>query len=175
MHLYLVGYRGTGKSTVGKLLAVRLRRALIDTDDVIESIAGMSIREIFATEGEQGFRDREQRVIADVANESLGMIVALGGGAVLREANQEALQHSGQVVWLQGSPSALFARMQADASSTERRPRLSQLSGYDEIVEILAQREPIYGQLADLTICTDQRTPDDIVAEIADWADSASN
>ncbi len=175
MHLYLVGYRGTGKSTVGKLLAMRLGRSLVDTDDAIESTAGMSIREIFAAEGEPGFRDREQRAIADVANDPSSLIVALGGGAILRAANQELIQQSGRVVWLQGSPSALYARIQADESSTERRPQLSQLSGYDEIVEVLAKREPIYSKLAELTICTDLRTPDDIVAEIADWVDSVSD
>lgn len=174
MHLYLVGYRGPGKSTIGRLLAARLGRPLVDTDDAIESTAGMSIREIFAAEGETGFRDREQRAIAEVANEPSSLVVALGGGAILRETNQALIQQSGRVVWLQGSPSALYARIQADESSTARRPRLSQLSGYDEIVEVLAKREPIYRKLAELTIYTDRRTPDDIVAEIADWVDSAS-
>ncbi len=169
MHLYLMGYRGSGKSTVGQLLAARLGLPIVDTDAVIESVAGQTIREIFAAEGEQGFRQREQAAVTEVAAMNSASVISLGGGAVLRPANQHTIQRTGQVVWLTGSPAALLARMQADSTTHQRRPSLSLSSDYDEIVEILAARTPIYRRLANLTVDTDDRTPEEIVADIADW------
>lgn len=173
MHIYLMGYRGSGKSTVGRLLAKQLRWPVIDTDDLIEASAGKTIREIFAAEGEAGFRDREERAVAEVAALNSSHVVALGGGAVLRAANQRALQSSGRLVWLQGSAELLSARINADASTAQRRPQLSQRTGYDEVVEILAVREPIYRQLAKLIVSTDHKAPDEVVSEIAEWLNSA--
>ncbi len=173
MHIYLMGYRGSGKSTVGRLLAQRLGWPVIDTDDVIEAAAGKTIREIFAADGEAGFRDREERAIADVAALESASVVALGGGAILRPSNQRSLQSSGRIVWLQGSAELLSARINADANTAERRPQLSQRTGYDEVVEILAVREPIYRRLAQLTVHTDHKAPDEVVLEIADWLESA--
>lgn len=169
MHIYLMGYRGSGKSTVGQRLAHRLGLPVVDTDAVIESTAGQSIREIFAAEGEDGFRAREQAVVEQVAATVTPCIIALGGGAVLRAANQQVIQRTGRVVWLTGSPDALLTRIQADTTTAQRRPSLSRSSDYDEIVEILAVRSPIYQRLANLTVDTDGRTPEEIVADIADW------
>jgi shikimate kinase len=168
-HIYLLGYRGSGKSTVGRLLALRLGYPVIDTDTMIETTSGLSIREIFAQEGEAGFRDREERVLADVAHLPTPSVVALGGGAILREANQLQILQSGRTIWLQGSPQELFARIQADMDTAERRPNLSARGGYDEVVEVLAAREPLYRRLAEKTVATDGRSPDGIVAEIVDW------
>ena len=169
IHIYLMGYRGSGKSSVGRLLAQRLGLPVVDTDTLIESAAGQSIREIFSSEGEAGFRQREAAVVARVAAVTAPTVIALGGGAILRPDNQQIIGNSGRVVWLQGSPTSLLARITADQTTVERRPRLSPHSDYDEIVEILAAREPIYRQLANLTVDTDRRTPDELVAEIADW------
>ena len=93
---------------------------------------------------------------------------------MLLPANQQILRSTGSVVWLQGSPAALLERIQADQTTAERRPRLSQHGDYDEVVEVLAAREPIYRQLADLIVDTDQRSPDELVEEIADWLKSRS-
>ncbi len=172
MHIYLMGYRGSGKTTVGRLLAARLQLPFVDTDQVIESAAGKTIREIFAEEGEPGFRNREQHALASVAAETANSVVSLGGGAILREANQSIIQSSGRVVWLHGSPEALFARIESDLATAQRRPQLTNLSGCDEVVDILAKREPIYRKLAEKTVLTDLRSPDDLVAEIADWVNS---
>ena len=173
MHVYLMGYRGSGKSTVGRLLGERLGWPVIDTDLRIEAAAGRSIRDIFAAEGEPGFRQREQQVIADVATGGGPCVVALGGGAVLRPDNRQAILGSGRVVWLRGSAEHLFARIEADASTAQRRPQLSQRSGYDEVVEMLARREPIYAQLAQFTVATDNKAPDEVVLEIVDWLESS--
>lgn len=174
MHIYLMGYRGSGKSTVGKRLAKRLGLPVVDTDTLIEAQASQSIREIFASEGEAGFRQREALAVAQVAAGDAPAVVALGGGAMLLPANQQILRSTGSVVWLQGSPAALLERIQADQTTAERRPRLSQHGDYDEVVEVLAAREPIYRQLADLIVDTDQRSPDELVEEIADWLKSRS-
>ncbi|MCA9182107.1 MAG: shikimate kinase [Planctomycetales bacterium] len=169
MHIYLMGYRGSGKSSVGRRLAERLGLPIVDTDSLIESEAGQSIRQIFSIEGEAGFRQREASVVARAAANTTPSVIALGGGAILRPENQRMIASSGRVVWLHGSPASLLARIQADQTTAERRPRLSPHSDYDEIVEILAAREPIYRRLANWTVDTDRRTPDELVVEIVDW------
>src|SRR5436190_19410550 len=99
MNLFLIGYRGSGKTTVAAALAQRLGWPWIDADVELERRAGRSIKEIFATEGEAGFRDRESATLANLAQRD-GWIVALGGGAVLREQNRQAIAGRGKVVWL---------------------------------------------------------------------------
>ncbi|QDV22444.1 shikimate kinase [Aureliella helgolandensis] len=174
MHIYLIGYRGCGKSTVGRGLAAELGREVVDTDDLIEQAAGRSIAEIFASEGEAGFRDRESQAIASVASSSATSpaVVALGGGAVLRQSNREVLSRTGQCIWLQGDPQLLYARIVGDAHSGDRRPDLTDQGGYAEVVEILAIREPIYRQLAQRIVNTDGKTPDEVKAEILLWVNS---
>ena len=167
-----MGYRGSGKTTVGKQLAARLGCPMIDTDEAIEAEAGITIREIFDAEGESGFRDREERAVAQVAALPDFCVVALGGGAVLREANQRAIRASGHTVWLQGSPQFLYQRISADQTTAARRPNLSHRGGYDEVVEMLTAREPVYRLMAQKTVTTDHRTPDELVAEIAAWVNS---
>lgn len=168
-HLYLIGYRGSGKSTVGRALAHKLSLQFVDTDLVVESNSKRSIREIFEHEGESGFRDREQEAIAWAASQESCCVIALGGGAILREANQTQILSTGFPIWLQGSAEHLYTRISHDATTGQRRPNLSSRGGYDEVVEILAIREPIYRQLAKKTVITDGRNPDELVAEIAAW------
>lgn len=175
MHIYLIGYRGSGKSTVGRLLAMRLGRAFVDTDDEIEAASNMSIREIFERDGEPGFRDREQRAIELVTARTTPTIVALGGGAVLREANQQLISSSGYCVWMKGSAEHLYQRISGDNSTSQRRPNLSSHGGFDEVVEILAKREPVYDRLSRKTVVTDGKTPDEIVAEIEAWVNSLAS
>lgn len=174
MHLYLMGYRGSGKSTVGRQLAQHLGWPIIDTDEFIEQTAGCSIRQIFEVEGEVGFRDREQAAVTEVAHRTPACVVSLGGGAILRPANQAIITSTGKRVWLQASPELLYGRISGDHTTAERRPQLTQHAGYAEVVEILAAREPIYRRLAQLIVDTEQRTPDEVVLEIADWLKSSS-
>lgn len=169
MHLYLIGYRGSGKSTVGRLLAQMLDRPLIDTDDWIESGQEKTIREIFAEQGEPGFRDLEQTAVAQVASFSEPSVISLGGGAVLREANQQVIRETGYRVLLDASAELLYERICADSSSGERRPNLTGNGGFDEVAEVLAKRRPVYNDLANLTINTDGKQPDEVAREIADW------
>lgn len=166
--ILLIGYRGCGKTTVGRLLAQRLGWESIDSDDAVEAQAGKAIAAIFADEGEPAFRDLEERVVADLAGRERA-VVSLGGGAVLREATRERLAAAGPVVWLTAPAEVLAQRIAADASSGDRRPSLTGLSGLEEVERVLAEREPIYQECATVAVEADGRTPKAIAEEIAAW------
>jgi shikimate kinase len=160
----LVGYRGTGKSSVARLLAERLGWAWADADEALERVAGRSIRDIFAAEGEAGFRDREEAVLAELCRGER-LILATGGGAVLREANRQRLRAAGRVVWLTAGAATIWARLQADPTTAERRPALT-VGGLAEIEDLLRQREPLYRACADVVVDTEGRSPEDVVNAI---------
>ena len=179
MNLYLTGYRGSGKSTVGKILGQRINWPVIDSDDEIERIAGQTIAEIFAAEGEAGFRERESAVIADLAKQTQ-TVIALGGGAVLAESNRKLLAASGKTVWLKISAETSWARISNDEKSATQRPNLTQSGGIEEIEQMLALRSPIYQSCADLVVAADSQAPSEIAAAIYDhfqplWLTSENN
>lgn len=157
--LVLIGGRGTGKSTVGRLVAARAGRMFVDTDREIEVRSGRSIRAIFDELGEPAFRDWEENTIARLATETPGAVLATGGGAVLREANRKVLQGFGLVAWLTADPTEMTRRLQTDQSGLAERPALTPAGTLNEIVAVLAARQPLYAGLADLTIATDGLTP----------------
>ena len=165
MLLFLIGYSGTGKTTVARHLAERLGGAWFDADVEIERRAGKSIATIFAQEGEAEFRNWETAVVADLAQEH-NAVVALGGGAVLREANRHVLLGRGKIVWLKADPQTLYERLSNDTGTSERRPNLTPWGGLAEIVEVLATRTPIYEQMADLTVDTVNKSPAAVAGEI---------
>lgn len=176
MHIYLMGYRGSGKSTVGRRLAERLSRPLVDSDDLIESQSGMSIKDIFAEKGEPWFRDLEAHIVCETAESAAQpTVVSLGGGAVLRESTQAVLKSTGVCVWLSASAEYLFQRIQSDQATKLRRPNLSQSGGFAEVKEILEKRWPIYQKLSDITIVVEGKTPDEICDEILGYVNSAGN
>ncbi|WP_085318409.1 shikimate kinase, partial [Derxia lacustris] len=113
-HLVLIGMPGTGKSTIGRLVARRLGRPFVDSDHEIEIRCGVRIPVIFELEGEPGFRDRESSVLADLAASEEPMVLATGGGAVLRETNREHLRATGLLVYLHSSPTVLWHRTRGD-------------------------------------------------------------
>ena len=119
-NIVLIGYRGTGKTSVARELATRLDRPWFDADEELERTAGKSIAEIFAEGGEPAFRDWESLVVTRLA-EQRGVILATGGGAILRAENRAALARHGRMVWLQASPETIHARIQADAATAARR------------------------------------------------------
>src|SRR5436190_5140847 len=154
MNLALIGYRGTGKSTVARLLAERLGWTAIDTDQQIEEAAGKSIAAIFADDGEPEFRRWESQIIA----RQLGVdshVLALGGGAVIDPANRALARKIGKIVWLTAEPETLWRRAQSDALSSSRRPNLTTGGGLAEIIAILKLRTPIYRECADLEVDTE--------------------
>lgn len=138
---------GAGKTTVGRQLARRTQRTFVDADQAIEARTGVGIPLIFDIEGEQGFRDRESRVIAELANES-NLVVATGGGAILRAENRAALRQGGTVIYLHVAPRLLFERTRLDPN----RPLLQVADPMQKIVELFAQRDPFYREVADIVI-----------------------
>jgi shikimate kinase len=162
----LIGYRGTGKSTVGRILAERSGRAFLDADREIEARAGRSIRAIFAESGEPAFRDWEERTIAELTAANPGAILATGGGAVLREANRRRLREFGFIAWLTADPAELAGRLGADRPGLAERPALTSAGTLDEIAQVLAARAPLYAGLADAVIATDGRPPCEVAEAI---------
>lgn len=166
MNIVLIGYRGAGKSTVARLLALRLGWPWVDADVEIELKAGKSIAAVFADDGEEAFRDLESQVLAELLGRD-GLVVAAGGGAVLREANRRRLQARGRVVWLRAAPDTLLRRVGGDATTAGRRPKLTTAGGPAEVERLLAQRVPLYQQCAELSLDTERKDPAEIAAEIA--------
>jgi shikimate kinase len=164
-NIALIGYRGTGKTTVGRLLAEHLDWEFVDSDVEIESRAGCSIATIFADSSEAVFRDLEAEVVRDLARRGQ-LVLSLGGGAVLRESSREILAQQTFVVWLTATPETIHERMSTDASTASRRPSLTQLSGLEEIRTLLAARLPVYQSAAHCEVATEGRTPEEICAEI---------
>lgn len=152
---------GAGKSTIGRLLSKELRLPFKDSDKEIEQRTGADIPWIFDVEGEQGFREREQAVIADLsAGEAL--VLATGGGAVLREANRHSLRDGGRVVYLHASVDQQIERTARDRN----RPLLQRADPAQVLRELMAIRDPLYREIADIIIETDERPPRMVVQEI---------
>jgi len=170
MILTLIGYRATGKTTLAKLLARRLGWEWIDADVEIERRAGKTIARIFADDGEPAFRDLEAQVIADLCRRDR-LVLAAGGGAPMREENRHIMRQSGKVVWLVARPETILNRMSGDFTTAQRRPSLTVHDPLQEIVQLLARREPMYRDTADFTIDTENRTPEELTAEILDRLD----
>ena len=157
-NIFLTGYRATGKTSVAQLVADQLGLEAIDADVFLESEARMTIAEIFEAEGEQGFRERESSVVHQLAQRD-ELVVALGGGAIVREENRRAIQGRGVTVWLTASPKIIFYRMTNDPIKGQRRKNLTATGGLQEIQQLLEQRNPLYQEVADFSVDTEQMTP----------------
>ncbi|MCA9247509.1 MAG: shikimate kinase [Planctomycetales bacterium] len=166
MNIYLIGYRGVGKSTVARLLAERLGWRFVDADLELEQRAGKTIREIFAEDGEPAFRDLESDVLESLSREDC-LVVGVGGGGVLRESNRDLLCASGKLVWLTASCETILRRISDDPHSVQRRPNLTRSGGPTEVEQLLREREPIYRALADLTVDTETKDPAALAVQIA--------
>lgn len=156
----LIGYRGTGKSTLAPLLARQLGWNVIDTDAEIERSSGTSIPEIFAGAGEARFRDLEHAALQSAIGQSR-VILSTGGGIVLRPENRALLRAAGPSVWLTAAIDVL-----ADRLSSGSRPALTTLSLREELRTLLAQRTPLYREVATLTLDTDSESPEDTAARV---------
>ena len=167
MSIFLIGYRGSGKTTIGRKLADRLWQTFVDTDELIVRKAGKSIREIFEQQGEAAFRDLETQVIREAAllNDH---VIALGGGAVLREENrQEIKRDPHKIIYLKCDPEELHQRIAADPSTASMRPSLTNLGGgMDEIREVLSEREPVYREVMTAELDVTHLSPEDAVVYI---------
>jgi shikimate kinase len=161
-HLYLIGYMGTGKSSVGRVLAQMLKRAFIDLDERIESSTGKRIPEIFRTEGESGFRKRESETLAAAVKEEEA-VIACGGGTPCFHENLRIMKESGTLVHLTAEPSTVLQRTQ---KATQERPRIQGM-GEEEIRTHMEERWPCYEE-ADIRIETDRSSPERSAEKILD-------
>ena len=171
LNIVLIGYRGCGKSTVGRELAERLGFQHVDTDERIEAESRMTISEIFSAEGERGFRLRENRTVDQVATMN-DAVISVGGGAVLLDENVRSLKSNGVFVWLTATAETLFHRISADERSGDSRPPLTHIRGIGEVRKLLAEREPIYRRSADLIVETERQSVRQVVDHIIAWAAS---
>lgn len=160
-NVFLVGPMGAGKSTIGRLLAKELRYPFKDSDREIEALTGADIPWIFDVEGEEGFRQREEAMIAELVNER-GIVLATGGGVVMREANRRALAANGLVVYLRTSIEQQLQRTSKD----RQRPLLLNADPERVLRDLMAKRDPLYREIADIVIDTDQRGPKVVVNTI---------
>lgn len=165
MRIVLIGYRGTGKTTIGRQLAGKLGYAFVDVDPLIEQSAALPIAEIFRRFGEPHFRDLEARIIAQLDPQTPA-VISTGGGAILRKDNVENLRRNAFVVWLFASPETLLTRIRADATTAARRPNLTALPPLDEIRHLLQQRHPLYQAASDIQIDTQNLSIAEILAAI---------
>lgn len=168
-HLFLTGYRGSGKSTIGKLVASHLSRAFVDTDVEIELQSGNTIAEIFARSGEAAFRDLESKHISQLRSLTEPAVVSLGGGSILRQENRECIKQLGRTVWLQASPENICDRISKDVNTQTRRPKLSKLGDLEEIRSILAERSVLYEEVADMCVSTDELSMESAAMKIVHW------
>jgi shikimate kinase len=167
-NVFLIGYRGCGKTSVAKALGERLGWPWFDADVELERRVGRSIKTIFAEQGEAAFRDLEQAVIADLAQHDQA-VIAFGGGAILRAANRQAIREKGLTVWLQASPEALWQRIQSDPTTSARRPDLTAHGGLAEIRRLLDERTPLYAECAAHRLNSEAQTPEELADQIAHW------
>ena len=150
-NLFLVGMPGCGKSTLGRLLARRLDKLFYDADVELERRLGVSIPVIFELEGEPGFRDREETVLADLVTHT-NVIVSTGGGVVLRPANRERLKQGGTVLYLHATPDTLWERTR----HSKHRPILQAPEPYARVQELYTARDALYREVADVTVESDR-------------------
>lgn len=160
MNIVLIGYRGTGKSTVGRILAERLGRELISTDAEVVRRAGRPIPDLVQAHGWDHFRDLEAAVCRDLSGRD-GLVIDTGGGAILRAENVAALKSNGRLYWLTAAVATITARIGGD---TQRPSLTGRKSFTEEVEEVLAERRPRYQAAADRVIETDGR-PAAAVAE----------
>lgn len=161
-NIFLVGLMGAGKSTIGRRLAQELGKQFRDSDSEIEKKTGVSIDVIFDIEGEQGFRARETGILKELVEER-GIVLATGGGAVLAPENRELLRDNGLVIYLKATAEHLAGRVRLD----RRRPLLQSGDKLAKIHELMIQRDPIYQQLADMVVETNNRSIPRVVREIS--------
>ncbi len=165
MNIILIGFRGTGKTTVGKLLANRLKRDFVDTDVYIEKGIGKTIQEIFEKEGEKGFRNIEAEAIEKISKME-NMVIAAGGGVVLKSENIKNLKNNGCLILLEATPEVIYNRLIQDEKTAQQRPSLTKKNPYEEIKHLIVQRQQFYEDAADYKIDTSNITCEEIVEEI---------
>ena len=167
MNIALIGPMGVGKTTIGRLLADRLRLDFLDTDHEIEARTGADIPWIFDVEGEEGFRNRETAVLNDILSRS-GQVIATGGGIIMREENRVALLQSALVIYLSASVDRILERTSRD----RKRPLLQVSDPRARITELMEMREPLYREASHKIFSADGNRPRQLVSRILKFCES---
>jgi len=162
--IILTGYRATGKSSIGKILADMLGFGFIDTDETIEKRQGETITEMVGRGGWDLFRRKEENLLLELAR-SRNKVIASGGGSVMHERAWSELRQDALVVWLTADIKTICRRLAADSDTEDQRPPLTEMGTMDEIAMVLSQRQPLYEKSSDITIDTEGKNPEE-VAEI---------
>ena len=160
-NVFLIGFMGSGKSTIARLLADELKMNMVEMDERIVQEQGMSINDIFASRGEDYFRDVESALVLAL-NEEGGNVVSCGGGVVVRAANVDAMKQKGRIVFLSATPETIYHRVK---NSTDR-PILNGNMNVGYIAELMEKRRSLYESAADITIVTDGKGKEEICKEI---------
>ncbi len=164
MNVYLIGYRGTGKTSLGRAIAIQLKKDFVDTDDLIVEKSGMNIPEIFSLQGEEVFRDIESGILKEIS-ERKDLIVSTGGGIIEKEENRRLIKKTGHCIYLKADTDTIFSRISED----KNRPALTTSTGKDEIKVMLDKRNHWYEELAQLTLDTAQFKISECVDMILDF------
>lgn len=165
MNIFLIGYRCTGKSTVGKRLAERLNWKFVDADEALVSTEGRSITQLVAQSGWDAFRRIEKSVLKNLCQLE-NQVIATGGGVVLDEKNIELMKENGPVIWLHASVQTIYDRLLSDQKTASTRPSLTDKDIWDEIVTTLMERKPLYERAMSGYVDTDDKQADEICTEI---------
>ncbi|MDJ0984093.1 MAG: shikimate kinase [Desulfobacterales bacterium] len=167
MNLFLIGYRCSGKTTVGKSIAKKLGWAFVDADAMLVAASGKNIKDIIDIDGWASFRRMEHITLTQICAKKR-QVVATGGGVVLDAANIAAMKSSGQVIWLNATADTIRSRMQADANTEHLRPALTDRGALAEIENLLTERRPLYERASDVLVHTDGIPVAEIAKRILD-------
>jgi shikimate kinase len=173
MNIVLIGYRGTGKTAVGKALSKRLGRPFYDADAYLEQKLGKTISNMVSAEGWPFFRAREKEVIGEIAAKD-DCVIATGGGAVMDKDNVACLRSKGAFVLLKADTDTMIQRIQGDEMSSQQRPELLGGDIYEETERLLKERMPIYEEVADFSVDTSNLAIDEVAEQIVQYLQAES-
>ncbi len=168
MNLFLIGYRCTGKTRVGRQLARIRNQEFVDTDAAIVQAEGASVAEMVAAHGWAYFRQREKETLAELCRNP-HQVIATGGGIILDPENVAQMKACGKIVWLKAEPETIKTRILADHATEGQRPALTENGLIPEIQAVLAERTPLYHKAADLAVDTDGIAIEGICDRIVNW------
>jgi shikimate kinase len=166
--LALIGFRATGKSTIGRALAQKLGWTFTDMDALLVESFGRDINAWVRLHGWESFREAEAKLLMTLSGRK-EIVLSTGGGVILRSSNREALKRNFDVVWLQASPEAIYSRLKEDPNTTGSRPALTDLPLREEIERTILERQPLYHETADYVLDTDFSAPIELTDSIYEW------